>query len=455
MRAAGRSSRVAALCLLGLLSAAPSRTASSVVSDLPPLPSSLRLRARADRCACRWRTASPPCSPTTRGSPSRPSPAVARGSAPSPRRLCGDARRRRQGGRGERRPTTLQVTARYSIPFDLLSPEWQLKAAARPVPGRPRGGRRLAPQGARRRAVAAREPVAALADWFTGTGENFRAIREYNELMDDDVPRGTAVLDPLRAAAPGLPRRAAGAREALPARVRHGQGRRVRHLPPAPRRGALLARSSSASPAASSPADVNALAAKIAKRSGIAGRHRHPDRLPGQDPVRRCCSPSSCPRGTRSARSTRRACAPSARFSNQVKASGLAGITVILDAGHGGQRRRAPPWAASGRASTSTTSRCGSRSCWRPRRPPGCWSPRATASDFRVHGRRRPPLLARPRGADHAARIRSRTPRWGSTCAGTSPTASTGKVTRTDKRPREGGLPVDPRRLAPPVAARR
>ncbi len=113
------------------------------------------------------------------------------------RRLCGDSRLSPQilEANGSAGSTTLIAGMRYRIPFDLLSQEWHLKLVKTLFPkdsGQADGWKHEA------HGIGAmqRESLWQISLWYTGTGENFRAIREYNELMDDDVPRGTAVVIP-------------------------------------------------------------------------------------------------------------------------------------------------------------------------------------------------------------------------------------------------------------------
>ncbi len=83
-------------------------------------------------------------------------------------------------------------------------------------------------------------------------------------------------------------------------------------------------------------ADVNALAAQIAQRSGI----RDVTDIPIGYRVKisfDLLQPEFLPEGHAKRREYEESLRASARFSNQIKVLGLAGITVILDAGHGGQ----------------------------------------------------------------------------------------------------------------------
>ncbi|HEY7215335.1 MAG TPA: hypothetical protein VIC28_11930, partial [Thermoanaerobaculia bacterium] len=111
------------------------------------------------------------------------------------RRLCGDSRLAPQVAEANGGGRDLLAGMRYTVPFNLLSQEWQLKAT-RKLFAEDRGqadGWRHQVRGV---GPLQRESLWRLAEWFTGTGENFRAIREYNELPDEEVARGTAVTIP-------------------------------------------------------------------------------------------------------------------------------------------------------------------------------------------------------------------------------------------------------------------
>jgi len=83
-------------------------------------------------------------------------------------------------------------------------------------------------------------------------------------------------------------------------------------------------------------ADVNALALQIARRSGIPDVTDIPIGYRVKIPFD-VLQPEFLPEGHPKRKEYEESLRASARFSNQVKARGMAGITVILDAGHGGQ----------------------------------------------------------------------------------------------------------------------
>jgi N-acetylmuramoyl-L-alanine amidase len=250
------------------------------------------------------------------------------------RRICGGeacAEDLAQANGGARE---LVAGMRYRVAFGLLSPEWQTRTIRALFPkDQPRA------DGWRHQALGVgpleRESLWRLAEWFTGKGENFRAIREYNELADDDVPRGAAVTIPAELLRPALHRELPPAE--IPWNLEYATDRDGPHAVYRLRPGealysAVVVRFTGRVFAV----DVNALAAEIAKRSGIPDvtdipiGYRvkipfdvlQPEFLPPDHPRRKEYEASR---------------AAAAQFSNQVRSRGLAGITVVLDAGHGGQ----------------------------------------------------------------------------------------------------------------------
>ena len=252
------------------------------------------------------------------------------------RRLCGDSRLAPQIMEANGSPGTadLQAGMRYRLPFDLLSNNWQLKAVRALFPqdkGEADGWRHQA----RGVGMLRREGLWQLSLWFTGTGENFRAIREYNELQDDDVPAGTAVTIPSELLRPAF-------RAVLPVpekpfhldygKDEHGEYAIYRLRPGEALYSSVVVRFTGRVYAN----DVNALAADIARRSGIADVTDIPIGYRVKIPFD-VLEPEFLPEGHPRRLEYEASLRESAKFSNQVRARGLEGITVILDAGHGGQ----------------------------------------------------------------------------------------------------------------------
>ena len=250
------------------------------------------------------------------------------------RRLCGDDRLAPQVVEANGGTSEMHAGMRYRVPFALLSDDWQRRTAGKLFPqdkGQADGWRHQA----RGVGPLRRESLWQLSQWFTGTGENFRAIREYNELMDDDVPSGTAVVIPSELLRPAF-------RAVLPVpetpyhldygRDKDGEYAIYRLRPGEALYSSVVVRFTGRVHAV----DVNALAADIAHRSGIADVTDIPIGYRVKIPFD-LLQPEFLPEGNPRRVEYEASLRASAQFSNQVRARGLEGITVILDAGHGGQ----------------------------------------------------------------------------------------------------------------------
>jgi N-acetylmuramoyl-L-alanine amidase len=250
------------------------------------------------------------------------------------RRMCGDARLAPQVAEANGGGTSLLAGIRYAVPFPLLSQDWQLKAV-KALFGEDRGQADGWLHKVRGVGPLQRESLWHLSKWFTGTGENFRAIREYNELLDDDVSQGTAVTIPSELLLPAF--RAALPVPEKPFLLEYGVDKDGEYAVYRLRPGEALYSSVVVRfTGRVFAADVNALAAQIARRSGIPDVTDIPIGYRVKIPFD-LLQPEFLPEGHPKRKEYEESLRASARFSNQVKARGLAGITVILDAGHGGK----------------------------------------------------------------------------------------------------------------------
>ncbi len=250
------------------------------------------------------------------------------------RRLCGDARLATQVAAVNGGGKDLLAGIRYAVPFTLLSQEWQLKAV-KALFADDKGQADGWLHKARGVGPLQRESLWRVAEWFTGTGESFRAIREYNELLDDDVAKGKSVTIPSELLLPAF-------KAALPVAEKpflleygvdkDGEYAIYRLRPGEALYSSVVVRFTGRVFAA----DVNALASQIAKRSGIPDVTDIPIGYRIKVPLD-LMQPEFLPEGHPKRKEYEESLRASARFSNQVKARGLSGITVILDAGHGGQ----------------------------------------------------------------------------------------------------------------------
>jgi N-acetylmuramoyl-L-alanine amidase len=250
------------------------------------------------------------------------------------RRLCGEDKRASQLMAANGGSQVLHANERYRVPFQLLANEVQVRAVRALFPqdkGQADGWRHEV----RGVGPLERESIWQLALWFTGNGENFRAIREYNEFLDDDVPRGASVVIPSELLLPAF--RAVLPVPETPYHLDYvsdptGEYAIYRLRPGEALYSSVVVRFTGRVYAN----DVNAFAAELAKLNDIPDvtdiRIGHRIRIPLDELL-----PEFLPEGHPKRLEYEASLRASTQFSNQVRARGLEGITVILDAGHGGQ----------------------------------------------------------------------------------------------------------------------
>ena len=276
------------------------------------------------------------------------------------RRLCGDAEAAEaiaeaNGGlaRG------LHAGVRYRVPYRLLRPELMV-SVVRALFGEDEAREDGWHHTVRGFGELARENLWRVSQWFTGSGQNFPAIRARNRLVEEELVAGQelvvprelllpafqAALPPPSTGSQSTPPRATARAASDPTRsgaeaspryhLDYGKDRKgdyaVYRLGPGEAlyssvvvrfTGRLLAD------------DVNALAKEVARRSGIEDVTDIPVGYQVKIPFD-LLLPEHLPAGHPRRSEYEAAMAASARFGNQVQALGLAGVTVILDAGHGG-----------------------------------------------------------------------------------------------------------------------
>lgn len=197
------------------------------------------------------------------------------------------------------------------------------------------------------------ETLWRIAERFTGRGETYRQIRSANRLPDTSIQLGQELLIPealLSSSFRGMPpaesaAEAAEQAQVVPAavvppadpRLGYGKDEEGEYALYLLRPGEALYSSVVVRYTGRIYAtDVNALAAQIAERSDIADVTDIPIGYPVKIPFD-LLQPEFLPPGDPRRveyETNRRA---SERFSNPVRSQDLAGITVILDAGHGGR----------------------------------------------------------------------------------------------------------------------
>lgn len=250
------------------------------------------------------------------------------------RRLAGDEDAAEEIARVNGNPKRLLAGVRYRVPWTLLAPTARLRVLGALFPeDRPtaEGWEHVV-------SVPGEGPAESLwhvARWFTGEGNRFVEIRERNGLEDDTLRPGQKLRIPADLLVPAL------AATLPPVEVpygleyttRDGQQFAVYRL----KAGEALYSSVVVRFTGRTEAEfVNALAAEIADLNGIPDVT---DMAIGQsvripfDLLLPEFLPPSDPRRLEYARTR----SETARYSNEVRTTRLEGITVILDAGHGGQ----------------------------------------------------------------------------------------------------------------------
>ncbi len=247
-------------------------------------------------------------------------------------RFCGERAAVERISRANGDISRLLAGVRYRIPFSGLRPEWQLRVvkalfvhdyAAAAGWYHEIGSPATYGQGS----------LWQMAEWFTGRGDNYRAIRLENGLREDELTPGRRVLIPARLLRPAL-------RATLPPEsayyIEYDEDDEGEYAVYSLKPGEALYSSVVVRFTGRVYAeDVNALAGAIANRSGI-GRVTaipigykvkipfdllEPEFLPATDPRRR---------------EYEAGLEASSRYRNSVTAKRLSGVTVILDSGHGG-----------------------------------------------------------------------------------------------------------------------
>jgi N-acetylmuramoyl-L-alanine amidase len=262
------------------------------------------------------------------------------------RRLCGDDAAAPAIAAANGGVEVLRAGVRYRVPYELLRPELQRRAVLALF-----GDDRPAADGwvhtARGGGPLGRESLWHLAEWFTGDGESYRAIREYNGLAEEELGAGQAVTVPaelllpaFRAVLPAgsvLQRGSAAAPTAADFGLEYGRDERGEYAAYRLRPGEALYSSVVVRFTGHlAAADVNALAADVAARNGIPDVTDIPVGYRVKVPID-LLLPEFLPAGHPRRREYEAGLAASARFSNHVQARDLAGITVVVDAGHGGR----------------------------------------------------------------------------------------------------------------------
>lgn len=229
--------------------------------------------------------------------------------------------------------TRLLAGVRYQVPLELLLPEYQVALIEALFPedrGVSQGWRHVV----RQDPTAGGESLWDIADWFTGDGRNFRVVREQNHLDDEEISAGQSLIVPAAVLRPALRSVLPPSDEALLTFV-HEDGKEyaVYHL----QAGEALYSSVVVRFTGRVYADdVNALAMEIARESQIPDVTDIPVGYPVKIPID-LLQPEFLPAGHPRRQAYEASLLASNQYTNPVRAARLEGVSVILDAGHGGR----------------------------------------------------------------------------------------------------------------------
>jgi len=189
------------------------------------------------------------------------------------------------------------------------------------------------------------ESLWRIAEWFAGDGGRYKEIREVGGIPSLETREGQVVTVPERllvepfrasvvaASAAAVPP-AAGAE--VP-KLEYGEDAQGRYAIYRLRRGealysAVVVRFTGRLHAE----DVNAKAAELAARNGIADVHAMPVGFPVRIPIEDL-APEFRPPGDPERVAEEKTRLEASRFANKVRSADLSGVTLVLDAGHGGR----------------------------------------------------------------------------------------------------------------------
>jgi N-acetylmuramoyl-L-alanine amidase len=180
------------------------------------------------------------------------------------------------------------------------------------------------------------ESLWRIAEWFTGDGAKYREIRAANGVESLQTELGQAVRIPLKLLLPTF-RDAAEAAAGAAVPLEFGRDEKGRYASYRLQRGealysAVVVRLTGRVHAE----DVNAKAAEIAERSGITDVRSIPVGYAVKIPVEDL-SPEFRPADDPARIEEEKGRLEATQFVNRVRAVNLAGVTFVLDAGHGGR----------------------------------------------------------------------------------------------------------------------
>lgn len=229
------------------------------------------------------------------------------------------------------------------VPYRVLSPAYRRVAIEALFPAD-----RAMPAGWEHRVAAPSgkpESLWRIAEWFAGDGARYREIREADHIASLETREGQVVTIPERLLAPPFRDAVAAATAAAvpPAadteipRLEYGEDAQGRYAVYRLKKGealysAVVVRFTGRLHAE----DVNAKAAEIAARNGVTDVHAIPVGFPVRIPVEDL-APEFRPPGDPERVAEEKTRLEAAQFANKVRSADLSGVTLVLDAGHGGR----------------------------------------------------------------------------------------------------------------------
>lgn len=184
------------------------------------------------------------------------------------------------------------------------------------------------------------ESLWRIAEWFTGDGQRYREIREGSAIPSLETQVGQVVVVPPKLLTPAFREAVAAAAppaEAEATKLEFAQDEKGRYAIYRLRKGealysAVVVRFTGRLHAE----DVNAKAAEIAAYNGVTDVHSMPVGFPVRIPIADL-APEFRPPDDPERIEEENTRLEAAQFSNKVRSADLAGVTVVLDAGHGGR----------------------------------------------------------------------------------------------------------------------
>jgi N-acetylmuramoyl-L-alanine amidase len=252
------------------------------------------------------------------------------------RRFCGDAEASSAIAAANGGSRRLLASVRYRVPYHLLLPRYQNAMISALFPDD------ASVEGAwvhqvRTDTNGRPETLWSIASWFTGSGENYRLIRDHNGLPDEEIAPGQRLNVPasllLAAFREQLPSPRASSDDDI---LEYGEDQQGKFALYNLERGEALYSSVVVRFTGRIFAeDVIAVAKEVATRSAIADVTDIPVGYAVKIPLD-LLAPEFLPRDHPRRREYEENLSRSGQFKNQVRSRDLAGVTVVLDSGHGG-----------------------------------------------------------------------------------------------------------------------